>query len=434
MTRNLYHTKYLIIGAGLSGLSAAYHLGDSYLIVEAADFNGGTAATLNYKGFKLDNAIHILYFRDLEMIDWIKTLGIELMQKQRNSAILIDNSYVKFPLQYNLRDLPRGMRFRSALSICSSIFWGGGKNNNGNLEDYSLSVFGKYLTDIFMRPYNEKLFGAELSGMNTEWMGDYVPRYSKYRMTLSAFSRSVNHYGRNSVYYYPVEGGISKLAESICSKLNPLPLYNKSLIKLSAGEKTAYFSGNLQIKYEHLITTIPLNKLMEMIEDLPVDLKKYIRFLSCSPTTILHILIKGNINHHYFDWIYIPESRLPIYRITLPGNINPANCPPGYTAITVEFGGGIKRNHNIEIECVSFLKKTGIIKEDIFEIEFYWKLLPCGYVVYDEFRNNILAAVFPYLNKNNIWSIGRYGSWEYSNMEDAMLHGKKIAEKLKDFN
>lgn len=433
MSGHFYHTKYLIVGAGITGLSTAYHLGGNYIIIEALNCVGGMAATLDYKGFKLDNAVHVLYFRHNEILDWIRnTLKVGLIQKQRKSVIIINNSHVNFPLQYHLSELPSVQRFRSVLSISKTLLTSL-KKSTGNFQDYSLNVFGAYLTNIFMKPYNEKLFGVELSRMNTDWLGDYVPKYSKHKMILSAFIRSNRNPGRNSVYYYPVDGGIAKLAEGIRSKLNSQPLYNKTLINLAVQKKTAYFSDNLEIRYDHLISTIPLHLLLNIIEDPPQKLKEYSLKLAYNPITLLHILMKGYVNHNY-DWIYFPETEIPFYRITFPGNINPVNCPSGYASATLEMGGEIKRNHHTEIECINLLQKAGLINKDISELEFIWKLIPCGYIIYNECRNKSLSMITSYLDENNIWSIGRYGSWEYSNMEDALIHGKRIAEKLKNLN
>jgi len=142
------------------------------------------------------------------------------------------------------------------------------------------------------------------------------------------------------------------------------------------------------------------------------------------------LLIKGNLNHHNYHWVYIPDVDIPFYRITFPGNINPANCPVGYSSVTLEFGGDVYKKENIVNSSIKALKRIGIIENDRNVIEHCWKLLSCGYIIYDDQRNKMLKIIFPFLQNNQIWSIGRYGSWEYSNMEDAILHGIKIAKQL----
>ena len=55
-----------------------------------------------------------------------------------------------------------------------------------------------------------------------------------------------------------------------------------------------------------------------------------------------------------------------------------------------------------------------------------------AYVIYDHERNNAVEHLLKTLNDNDIFSIGRYGRWEYSAMEDAILQGKEIAEKINE--
>ena len=51
-------------------------------------------------------------------------------------------------------------------------------------------------------------------------------------------------------------------------------------------------------------------------------------------------------------------------------------------------------------------------------------------MIYDQYREAALIRIFSFLKSNKIFSIGRYGAWEYSNMEDAILHGKNVASYL----
>ena len=214
MSVSTIRTKYLIIGAGLSGLSAAHHLKENYLLMEANNFVGGNASTLFHKGFKLDNSVHVLYFRSNTILDWIRdTIQVELLERNRESTVWVENSYVSFPIQYHLSELPFNSKQKSIRSILLTLFLSSGKKST-NFEAYSQKAFGKYLADIFIRPYNEKLFGVPLVQLNTDWLGDYVPAYSRIKMLLSALNSSGSVVGRNSKYYYPAEGGIASVPPS----------------------------------------------------------------------------------------------------------------------------------------------------------------------------------------------------------------------------
>jgi hypothetical protein len=51
-----------------------------------------------------------------------------------------------------------------------------------------------------------------------------------------------------------------------------------------------------------------------------------------------------------------------------------------------------------------------------------------AYVIYDRAREGALATIEPFLRHLQVISTGRYGGWNYSSMEDALLFGREAAE------
>ena len=56
--------------------------------------------------------------------------------------------------------------------------------------------------------------------------------------------------------------------------------------------------------------------------------------------------------------------------------------------------------------------------------------IPWAYVIYDHGSRQAVDQIRNYLQSSGIWSIGRYGAWEYSGMDDAIWQGKLIADKI----
>jgi hypothetical protein len=51
-------------------------------------------------------------------------------------------------------------------------------------------------------------------------------------------------------------------------------------------------------------------------------------------------------------------------------------------------------------------------------------------VVYDFARTPAVGTIFRHLGGAGVESIGRYGGWKYSFMEETILDGKRCAERL----
>ena len=56
--------------------------------------------------------------------------------------------------------------------------------------------------------------------------------------------------------------------------------------------------------------------------------------------------------------------------------------------------------------------------------------IPNAYVIYDFHYHESRAAVHEWLAAQGASSIGRYGDWNYSSMEDALIDGRRAAERL----
>jgi protoporphyrinogen oxidase len=76
------------------------------------------------------------------------------------------------------------------------------------------------------------------------------------------------------------------------------------------------------------------------------------------------------------------------------------------------------------------LLRAGILKsDDVVEVE-HLQYLPYAYVIYDRDYAQARRVVLAYLEKHGVACVGRWGHWEYSAMEDAILAGRRAAEAV----
>jgi protoporphyrinogen oxidase len=76
---------------------------------------------------------------------------------------------------------------------------------------------------------------------------------------------------------------------------------------------------------------------------------------------------------------------------------------------------------------VQGLRELGLLKSEQ-DIEL-WRLrtIDYAYVIYDHHYRAALDVIEPFLVEQRIVSSGRYGAWNYSSMEDALLMGRRAA-------
>lgn len=78
------------------------------------------------------------------------------------------------------------------------------------------------------------------------------------------------------------------------------------------------------------------------------------------------------------------------------------------------------------------LKKEKIIDDSVKLVDYVAIIMDPAYVHIETEINKKINKLKENLTINNIYTIGRYGSWIYNSMEESMVKAKELAQKLKD--
>ena len=151
-----------VIGAGLSGLSAAYHLGSGHFVMEREAEVGGLCRSVATKGYVFDLAPHIFFTGDQYVKDLIGSLlQGNLVRQARRAYIYLEGTYVEYPFEVNLYGLPR-----ETIEECLSGFKERSETQPRNFLEWINSTFGSGIARHYMVPYNEKVWKTPSTG----WM------------------------------------------------------------------------------------------------------------------------------------------------------------------------------------------------------------------------------------------------------------------------
>lgn len=417
-------TKYLIIGAGISGLTFANYV-DDYLIVEKEDEVGGYCRTIKKKDYVWDYAGHFFHFKTEEFKN--KFLDVipkeDIIVQDKCTKILYKNRLVDYPFQTNIHQLNK----EEFIDCLYDLFNKEEKDEYDNFLDMLYGKFGKSIVDKFLKPYNEKLYAIDLTKLDVDAMGRFFPYADKEAIIKNMKESKNNSYNNNFLYPKNGAGSFIKVLEDNLDK-NRI-LLNTTVMLINEKERYVILSNGKRVEYEYLINTIPLNKFLELTGDNNNLLNK----LSYNKVLVFNLGFNKKsklVNEH---WLYIPDKNCNYYRIGFYDNILNQDKLSMYVEIGYTKDSNITKN---EIDkqlklTIENLRKQDIIDDDTKLEEYVFIIMDPAYVHINTETDKMVKKYFDTLRKNNIYSIGRYGAWTYCSMEDCMITARTLANLIK---
>lgn len=430
--------RIIILGAGLAGLSAAWHLqkqGIECQLFEREEDPGGLCRSKKIKGFTFDYSGHLLHFRNNYARRLVKGfLGSNLLRHKRSAWVYSYGAYKRYPFQTNLYGLPPAVVKECVLGFISAS-----KNKHPSDKkspdflSWIFQSFGPGIARHFMVPYNTKFWTVPLQQLTCQWLDGFIPVPSLGELIEGALKNSRRQVGYNSSFYYPARGGIAELPNAIAAEVKNIHL-KCEVIGLELGKREIKLAGGGREKFDYLISTLPLPQMARLIRDIPSAIAASFKKLRWNSILNLNLGISRRDNHRR-HWAYFPQEDLSFFRVGFFHNFSPHMAPEGKEALYVEISYSKDRPLNkaaIALRAADDLKKVGLLKDgdticlqDSVDIQY-------GYPLYDAKYSRSRIEILEYLRARNVLPRGRYGSWRYMSMEDAVLDGKMAAELFKD--
>lgn len=428
--------KIFILGSGLSGLSAAWHLqkrGVDCRIIEKEPEVGGLCRSKKINGFTFDYDGHLLHFKHRYTFNLVKKL-IEgkLVKHQRSSWVYVYDRFIRYPFQGNLHNLPHPIIKDCLIGLLDS-------SKNGNLQkkkntflDWINHSFGKGIAKHFMIPYNTKFWTLPPDKLNYDWVYGFVPVPSVRQIIDGSIEENRKMFGYNAQFWYPERGGINRVPFAFAAQLKNIYTNCKITEIDIIGKKISLDSGEKE-KFDHLISTIPLPQLRCLIKRLPRKVSDAFANLKWNSIFNLNLGVEGKILPGV-HWVYFPEKEFCYFRVGFPHNFSSDIVPAGNSSLYIEVSYSENKRINktdIVRRIKEDLKKAGvftseckILAEDINDIKY-------GYPIYDKNYRLSRQQILKFLTGNDIVPCGRFGSWRYMSMEDCILDGKDVIKQIK---
>lgn len=427
--------EVVILGAGLTGLIAARELLRSgardVLLLERDARPGGLLKTNRSAGVTIDELPHVFFTKNKRAAAVFREMAGPVYSYRHRLGVMWKGGYVDFPFQDNIHQLgleDRKTALRGLLEARFKSVPAGPRN----LEELAVRELGGGITDLFFRPYNEKLWQTPLAGMDHKWLA------AKIRLPGAAGLADSILGGRragsgdaapHAEFVYPKRGGIESLVEGLLESLKPAaPVCGAEVLKIDARRKTVLTSRG-EVGYGRLVSTLPLDRAVRLAG--LTECSGPASRLRATRVLCLQYVLSG-VNLPPYHWIYVPDPAAPFYRLTRADLINPGAAPGGH-ALLVECalpsGGANRAAAGLAPRVTAGLVKLGVIrKKDIKTLRAYdhFPAYPVPHAGHGEDVPFCLRR----LEEAGIISAGRFGEWAIYNMDHSIEAGISAAEKI----
>ncbi|MBN2193155.1 MAG: FAD-dependent oxidoreductase [Polyangiaceae bacterium] len=424
------HAPVLILGAGLTGLSTAVHLRERsipFRIVERAGEVGGHATTHAEHGFRFDRTGHLLHLRDEPLITRVRGwLGDEVVELARQSRVWSHGVLTRYPFQANAYGLPPRIAFECVMGFLAAQR-ACHQSPPKNFADFCRQHFGSGISERFMIPYNERLWGVSAEEITSDWCQRFVPIPSPEDVIAGAVGLVDRELGYNARFLYP-RRGIGALAAAMHRELGGVAELNQAPLRVDLVHREVHLPTGV-VGYDVLVSTIPLPALVPLVDAVPEAVRAAASALRATPLYYLDVAVDAPAGAPY-HWVYLPESHYPFYRVGCYSNFSAEMAPAGKSNYYVELVDRAPPDlDRLLPQVASGLREMGFLGPTGAIAFVRARRLDPAYVVFDRRCFAATEEVQAFLRERRVVSTGRYGGWNYSSMEDALAFGRDAARR-----
>ncbi|MBC8131376.1 MAG: FAD-dependent oxidoreductase [Deltaproteobacteria bacterium] len=435
----------VILGGGLTGISAAVHLRSPWVLLEKEARLGGHARTDERGGYRFDKTGHWLHLRDPA----VKQLVAEILPGQmqsvaRKARVFSHGVLTRYPYQANLHGLPPDVIKDCLMGVVEARVAEAQRNAQiargaapepepTNFEEYCLRHFGAGISKHFMIPYNERIWGVSPREITADWCSRFVPLPNLDQVIGGAVGAGPPELGYNVSFLYPKQGGIETFTRALQTRMADGQVHTATSPDVVDWQRREVVVGGERIPYRALVATIPLPELLRRMPGLPADVEAAAVRLRCTTLRYLNVATRSAPPADW-HWIYVPERRYPFYRVGIFTNAMASMAPAGGASLYVELADRAPVTEAGVRDALIGLTEAGAIAspEDVVFAE--PKEIEYAYVVFDQHYYAATTAIFRFLEANGIYPRGRYGAWTYNAMEDCVIAGREVAAQIDSFD
>jgi protoporphyrinogen oxidase len=439
--------RTVIVGAGPTGLGAAWRLKElgerDFVVLDASTEPGGLSRSFrDERGFTWDVGGHVL-FSHYPYFDSVLRVALGengWYHHQREAWARMFGAWVPYPVQNNLRHLPREVLVKCVQGLVQLIRRGPGATTPANFREWIDATFGSGLAEVFMLPYNFKVWGYPPDTMSWNWIGERVAVTDLERvLTNVLLEKDDVSWGPNNTFQFPKEGGSGAVWRSVARQLGSHVRFGAKVSGVDTRRDVLTLSDGEELRYDALISTMPVDRLMSFVSPRDDAATRAASRLVHSSTHVVGLGLQGVAPPELATkcWMYFPEANTPFYRATVFSHYSPAHVPDPkrFWSLMTETSESPQKPVNaarLVEDTIAGAIASGLIESRAQLASVWAHRVEYGYPTPTLDRDAQLALVLPALEHHRIYSRGRFGAWKYevSNQDHSFMQGVEVVNRL----
>ena len=438
-----------IVGAGPAGLTAAYRLqqmGADVTVFEASNQVGGLARSFDLWGHRVDLGPHRFFSNDARVNRlWQEVLASEYRIVARQTRIYYKQRFFDYPLRVG--NVLSNLKLRDIIWAVASfarerLMPERPAEKRDSFESWVVHSFGRRLYEMFFKSYSEKLWGIPCDQLDADFAAQRIKKFSLGESILAAFHiGNTRHKTLVDEFTYPTQGS-GYLYERMADCINR----GGGKIDLACPVEKLESDGNhitgLRLsdgstsQFDHVVSTMPLTVMVKGLPDVPLNVRECASHLRFRNTIVVYLKVEST-DLFKDQWLYIHSGDVAVGRITNFRNWVPELYGPlNFTILALEYWCydedpvWSEADTSLIARARQEAKAIGLTGSSIVSDGHVERIRRC-YPVYARGYRRTLERVIDYLKTfDNLWPIGRYGSFKYNNQDHSILMGILVAENI----
>ncbi|WP_194774705.1 protoporphyrinogen/coproporphyrinogen oxidase [Pararhodonellum marinum] len=429
-------SEIVVLGAGMAGYGAAHKLksaGVDLSLYEKKNHIGGHCASYVFDDqWVFDDGPHIS-FSKIEHVKKIfaENIDHDYFEFEANVDNYWKGKWIKHPAQVNLKELPAALNTQIMMEMIAAHQEKDPVINN--YQDWLYASYGKTFSENFPMKYTRKFHTTDAINLSTDWLGPrlYKPQLSEVIYGMLSQKTEDVHYIK--AFRYPNKGGFVSLMNGIHDVADIQ--FEHDVVSINLQKKELTFQNNKKVDYKYCFSSLPLKKIISLIEDAPQEIREAADKLAYTQCVLVNIGVnRSNLSPAH--WRYVYDEDFYTTRISFPSMFGPGNTPPGAGSIQVEiyFSDKYKPLDRKPEDFIPIVKDElihmGILNPlDKILIEKAW-VSPFAQIIYDHDRKENVELLHAFLKENDIFFGGRFADWSYCWSDESFLRGEEAAEEI----